>query len=118
LIPAPVTHISSQLVFDTQTALYDVSTAAAFGMWIGEPYDLPRTEAQLAVLRVGLRTVSDIDTGEFLSFQVADGRELAWTRGEYVYQLFCRTGVTEAACFAMAESMFSLAAMVSLTADS
>jgi hypothetical protein len=116
LVPGPVTHISSQLVFDTQTAVLDVSTAAAFGMWVGEPYDLPRSEAQLAVLRVGLRSAADVDTGEFFSFQVTEGRELAWTRGEYVYQLFCRTGISEQACFAIADSTFSLQAMLGLNA--
>lgn len=114
LLPGPVTHVSSQLVYDVQTALYDVSTAAAFGMWVGEPYELPRSEAQLAVLRVGLRTAADLETGEYFTFQVTEGRELAWTSGPYVYQLFCRTGVTEDACFAIAESMTRLDAMLTL----
>jgi hypothetical protein len=109
LVPASVTHVSSQLVFDAQSALLDVATAAAFGMWVGEPYALPRTEGQLVVLRVGMRTAADIDTGEYLSFQVTDGRELVWTSGDHVYQLFCRTGVGEGACLAIAESMAPLA---------
>lgn len=115
LVPGPVTHISSQLVYDTQTATLDVSTAAAFGMWVAEPYALPRSEAQLAVLRVGARAAADIESGDFLSFQVAEGRELVWTKGDYVYQLFCRTGVTEDACFAIAESTLSLAGLMALT---
>jgi hypothetical protein len=105
LVPGAVTHISSQLVFDRQTATLDVSTAAAFGLWAAEPYAVPRTEGQIAVLRVGLRTLA---TGqqedEILSFTLSTGRELAWVEGDYVYQLFCRTGVTEEACFAIAES--------------
>lgn len=113
LVPEPVTHISSQLVFDVQSVVLDPTTAAAFGMWVGEPYELPRAEAQLAVLRVGLRAVGDPAPGEFFSFQVSEGRELTWTEAEYVYQLFCRTGVGEAACFAIAESLFPLQSMLS-----
>lgn len=112
LLPGATTHVSSQLVYDELTAGLDVATAAAFGMWVDEPYALPRTEAQLAVLRVGFRTAFDPDPGEFLSFQVSEGRELTWTKGDYVYQLFCRTGVSEPACFAIAESTFFLSAML------
>ena len=112
LVPEKVTHISSQLVFDVQTGTLDVATAAAFGLWTAAPYTVPRTEGQLVVLRVGLRSAlpgegpSDIST-----FQAADGRELAWSFGDYVYQLFCRTGISEESCFAMADSMISLAVL-------
>lgn len=104
LAPAGITHVTSQLVYDQQTATLDVSTAAAFGLWTGEPYTLPRNEAQLAVLRVGLNEFDDLPAGEFFSVRIADGRELSWGKGDYVYQLFCRTGVSEDACFAIAES--------------
>lgn len=115
LVPGSATHVSSQLVYDTQTATLDVTTAAAFGMWVDEPYVLPRSEAQLAVLRVGFRTAFDPDPGEFFSFQVSEGREITWTKDDYVYQLFCRTGVSEQACFTIAESTFFLSAMLDLT---
>jgi len=115
LVPGAVTHVSSQLVFDRQTATLDVSTAAAFGLWAAEPYTVPRTEGQIAVLRVGLRT---LDTGqgedEILTFTLSTGRELAWVEGDYVYQLFCRTGVTEEACFEIAESAAPLSLLASL----
>lgn len=114
LAPATVTHVSSQLLFDQLTGTLDASTAAAFGLWVGEPYDLPRQEGQLAVLRVGLKTFEDEDEGDIFSFQVSDGRELAWTDGGYVYQLFCRRGVSEAACFEMAESTIPLSLILSL----
>lgn len=114
LAPETVTHVSSQLLYDQLTGILDASTAAAFGLWVGEPYDLPRAEGQLAVLRVGLKTLEDDAEGEIFSFQVTDGRELAWTDGDYVYQLFCRTGVTEGACFEMAESTIPLALIVAL----
>ena len=52
--------------------------------------------------------------GEIYSFQVTDGRELAWSDGPYVYQLFCRTGMSEAACFEMAESTIPLSLIVDL----
>jgi len=109
LVPEKVTHISSQLVFDVQTGTLDVATAAAFGLWTAEPYTVPRTEGQLVVLRIGLRSALAGEGAEGIStFQLADGRELAWSFGNYVYQLFCRTGISEESCFAMADSMTSL----------
>ncbi len=114
LAPDRVTHVSSQLLFDQLTGILDAATTAAFGLWIGEPYTLPRTEGQLAVLRVGLKTDSDAAEGEILSFIVTDGRELAWVDGPYVYQLFCRTGLSEAACFEMAASTVPLSLIIAL----
>ncbi|MEX0827298.1 MAG: hypothetical protein WD184_11165 [Acidimicrobiia bacterium] len=105
LVPAAITHVTSQLVFDVSTASLDPSTAVAFGLWTGEPYTLPRTESQLAVLRVGLKTFAGDPEDEIFSFQVTDGQELVWTHGDFVYQLFCRRGVSDEACFAIADSM-------------
>ncbi|HUG75190.1 MAG TPA: hypothetical protein VMM81_05895 [Acidimicrobiia bacterium] len=113
LVPEQVTHVSSQLIFDVQSVVLDPTTAAAFGLWVGEPYERPRTEAQLVVLRVGLRAVGDPEPGEFFEFQVSEGREITWTEHDYVYQLFCRTGVGQSACIAIAESLFPLHAMLS-----
>jgi hypothetical protein len=112
LVPSQIIHVSSQLVFDPQTATLDVSTAAAFGLWVTEPYTVPRADGQLAVLRVGLRTLEDTTGGEILTFTTSSGRELAWVDGDYVYQLFCRTGVSEESCIAMAESTARLALLV------
>lgn len=114
LVPAGVTHVTSQLVFDTVTASLDPSSSAAFGLWSGEPYTLPRAEGQLAVLEVGLKTFAGDPDGEIFSFQVSEGRQLTWTHGEYVYQLFCRTGIAEDACFAMAEATIALDLIVGL----
>jgi len=109
LVPEKVTHISSQLVFDTQTGTLDVATSAAFGLWSAEPYTVPRTEAQLVVLRVGLRSaLPDAGSDDISTFQATDGRELAWSEGDYVYQLFCRRGISEESCFAMADALTSL----------
>lgn len=117
LIPEKVTHISSQLVFDVQTGTLDVATAAAFGLWTAEPYTVPRTEGQVVVLRVGLRSALPGEGPvEISTFEATDGRELAWSFGDYVYQLFCRRGISEEACFAMADSMTGLDALTYLTA--
>jgi len=111
LVPTGVSHVSSQLVYDTQTATLDAATSAAFGLWSVEPYSAPRTEAQLAVLRVGLKTFEEGEDNEYFSFVVADGREVSWTDGGYVYSLYCRVGVSEEACFAMAESSVPLSSL-------
>lgn len=115
LAPEGVTHVSSQLVFDTRTASLGVGTAVAFGLWVGQPYTAARSEAQLAVLRVGIKTFDDgTPDNEIFSFSVADGRELSWVDGDYVYQLFCRTGVSVEACQAMADSTIPLSLLVAL----
>lgn len=115
LAPEGVTHVSSQLVFDLRNATLGVGTAAAFGLWVGQPYTAPRTEAQLAVLQVGRRTFDDgTPAHEILEFEVTGGRELSWVDGDHVYQLFCRTGVSEAACVAMAESTIPLSLLAGL----
>jgi hypothetical protein len=108
LVPGATEWISSQLFFDPQTGTLDPATSAAFGMWSVEPYTAPRNEAQLAVLRVGVDTLEGSSDGDYASFLVSGGRELTWTRAGYVYQLFCRTGVGEDACFAIAESTTTL----------
>jgi hypothetical protein len=105
LVPAAITHVTSQLVFNVATASLDPSTAVAFGLWTGVPYTLPRTESQLVVLRVGLKTFEGDPEDEIFSFQFTDGQELVWTHGDFVYQLFCRRGVSDEACFAIADSM-------------
>ncbi len=117
LAPEGVSHVSSQLVYDVQTASLGVGTSAAFGLWVGEPYTAARSEAQLAVLRVGLKTFDDgsLDNDVF-SFSVTDGRELSWVDGQYVYQLFCRTGVSPEACEAMADSTIPLSLLINLPA--
>lgn len=115
LAPQGVTHVTSQLVYDVATATLGVGTAAAFGLWVGEPYTAPRSESQLAVLRVGVKTFDDgSPDNEILSFSVADGRELSWVDGDYVYQLYCRTGVSIESCEAMASSTVPLSLLVSL----
>jgi hypothetical protein len=61
------------------------------------------------VLRVGLRSaLPDEGSDQISTFQATDGRELAWSQGDYVYQLFCRRGISEESCFAMAGALTSL----------
>ena len=114
LVPQQITHVTSQLVYDTFTTTLDASTTAAFGLWAGEPYTAPRAEAQLVVLRVGLATFSAGPDDEILSFQVSDGQELAWYHDDYEYRLFCRRGISDEACRAIAESMIPLDLMLSI----
>jgi hypothetical protein len=110
-VPQLVTHISSQLIFDIQTGTLDVSTSAAFGLWSAVPYTVARSEGQSAMLRVGIKTTTDsIEAGQIVTLQVADGYDLTWSENSYVYELFCRTGLSEEACFAMAESLAPLEA--------
>jgi hypothetical protein len=117
LAPSAVSYISSQLVYDPQTALLDAATSTAFGYWTAEPYTLPRSEAQLMVLRIGLASSAEVaELSDVAVFNVEGGRELAWVEGDYVYQLFCRTGVIEEACLTVADSFqpLTLLAMLDL----
>ena len=114
LVPQQITHVTSQLVYDTVSGTLNASTTAAFGLWAGEPYTASRSESQLVVLRIGLKTFSGDPDDEILSFQVSDGKELAWSHGDHVYQLFCRRGIAEQACYAMAESTIPLDLMLSI----
>lgn len=116
LAPEAVTFVTSQLVYDPETALLDAATSAAFGLWTVEPYSAARTEAQLAVLRVGLASSAEQGPTDISSFSVGGGRELVWVDGDYVYQLFCRTGIGEEACFAIAESTAPLAVLTVIQA--
>ncbi len=105
-VPQQVTHISSQLVFDLETGTLAVATSAAFGLWSSVPYTVARAEGQVATLRVGIKTTADgtVDN-QIVALQVTGGRDLAWSESGYVYELFCRTGISEEACFAIAESL-------------
>jgi hypothetical protein len=117
LVPSAVRYVSSQLVYDPQTALLDAATSTALGYWSAEPYSLPRSEAQLMVLRIGLASSGEAaELADIAVFNVEGGRELAWVEGDYVYQLFCRTGVIEEACLAVAGSFQPLTLLTMLDA--
>lgn len=105
VVPEEVRYVTSQLVYDTASALLDAEFSAAFGLWPVEPYSVQ--DASIAVLRVG-------DAGEFridgiVADVVNDGLSLSWTAGDYRYELFCRTGLVDELCWQMAESTINLA---------
>lgn len=109
VVPEEVRFVTSQLVYDTASALLDAEFSAAFGLWPVEPYTVQ--DANVAVLRVG-------EAGEFridgiVSDVVNDGLSLSWTAGDYRYELFCRTGLIDELCWQMAESAESLARTIS-----
>lgn len=60
VVPNDVTHVSSQLVFDTVAQRLDDDPAAAFGFWTVEPYTQSRSVGQRMVLLVAV----DVASGE------------------------------------------------------
>ena len=58
-VPAAISHISSQLVFDVANRRLGEDPAAAFGFWIVEPYTASRSVGQRAVLLVSLDRASE-----------------------------------------------------------
>lgn len=105
VVPEDVRYVTSQLVYDTASALLDAEFSAAFGLWPVEPYTVQ--DASIAVLRVGAAGEFRIDG--IVADVVNDGLSLSWTAGDYRYELFCRTGVIDEQCWQMAESTISLA---------
>lgn len=104
-VPEDVRFITSQLVYDTASALLDAEFSAAFGMWPVEPYTVQ--DASIAVLRVGEADEFRIDG--IVADVVDDGLSLSWTAEDYRYELFCRIGVVDDQCWQMAESARALA---------
>lgn len=51
-VPRDVEFVTSQLVFSTTTKQLDRREVAAFGFWVTEPYSVPRTKGQRAVMIV------------------------------------------------------------------
>lgn len=112
VVPEQVRFVTSQLVYDTASALLDAEFSAAFGLWPVEPYSVQ--DASIAVLRVG-------NAGEFridgiVADVVNEGLSLSWTAGDYRYELFCRTGVIDDLCWQMAESAINLASLIPTSA--
>lgn len=108
VVPEEVRFVTSQLVFDTASALLDAEFSAAFGLWPVEPYSVP--DASIGVLRVGAAGEFRIDG--IVADVVDDGLSLSWTAGPYRYELFCRTGLVDDLCWQMAESSESLASQL------
>lgn len=59
LVPSDVAHITSQLVFDPVGRRLSNDPAAAFGLWIVEPYSQSRSVGQRGVLFVSLDADAD-----------------------------------------------------------
>ena len=108
VVPEEVGYVTSQLVFDTASATLDGEQSAAFGLWPVEPYTVQ--DASVAVLRVGIAGEFRIDG--IVADVVDAGLSLSWTSGVYRYELFCRTGLNDEACWQMAESAASLASLI------
>lgn len=105
-VPAGVDYITSQLVFDPETGTLDLDTAVAFGLWTTVPYSVSRQAGQVAVLRVAQVGPASGDIGaDFDVALVGEGQSLSWRIGGFRYELFCRTGLDDALCTQMAESM-------------
>jgi hypothetical protein len=101
--------VTSQFVFDVGSGLLDVNTSAAFGVWNTTPYSVGREEGQIVVLRVGQAAAFDVDPFTGIQSQsVEEGVALTWVEGEYRYELFCRTGISEVLCTRMAENFIPL----------
>lgn len=103
LVPDEVGWITSQLVYETSSASLDVETATAFGLWAYEPYTVTRGQGQVAVLRIGILGPDSVPA-PIAAEPVDEGLSLTWASGLYSYRLFCRTGVSDALCWQMAET--------------
>ncbi len=109
VVPDTAQVVTSQIVFDVGSGLLDVNTSAAFGVWTTTPYSVGREEGQILVLRVGQASAFEVDPFVgILSQSVEEGLSLTWVEGEYSYELFCRTGITELSCTRMAENFIPL----------
>jgi len=99
--------VTSQLVYDLDSAKLDSDTAAAFGMWRVEPYTV--TEGRLMVLRVGFAPDGvPPERSDVTPIAVPDGLTLIWTDAGLRYELFCRSNLSEELCFAVSDSFTAL----------
>ncbi|GBE25779.1 hypothetical protein BMS3Bbin02_02068 [bacterium BMS3Bbin02] len=110
VVPEDVRWITSQLVFDVASATLDADVSAAFGLWADQPYS--SDESRRAVLRVGSAAGTTLVEGEIRPELRAEGFVMSWVAGNYRYELFCPTPLSEAACTSVAESAAPLAAQL------
>ncbi|MEX2624206.1 MAG: hypothetical protein WD651_10800 [Acidimicrobiia bacterium] len=129
-LPPEVGYITSQLVYDRSTGQLATDQAAAFGLWIVEPYTRSRSVGQQGILTVAIDPAgADLmasgagDTscsryssfgGECVESEVEDtpawalsdqsGITLIWFKGDFRYELFLRVGVDPDLALEMAES--------------
>jgi hypothetical protein len=127
-------YVTSQLVFDERGDLAD-DPVAAFGIWSSEPYTRSRSVAQMIILSVSVdpETASEVAapgadnscerfaerTTEVCavttlggrpvwSLEASNGTTMVWFDGEYRYELFGRSYVTQAALQEMAAEVVPL----------
>lgn len=132
MVPAEVRHITSQLVYATESGALGDRTAAAFGFWAVEPYSISRSVGQRSALLVGLADGlplpgSDIpacqgyELGEGVLCEMTDvsgtpawrvqtegARRLVWAEGPYRYELECHDELPGGVCEQVAASMMAL----------
>lgn len=123
----PITHVTSQLVFESGSSELNNDPLAALGWWSAEPYTQARSAAQVAVLTVSLDSAAEeevesdfdrtcdrfpdrepcltsgvgVDTR--WEFETATGTTTLWYDGEYRYEFFIKDTVE----VALAERMRS-----------
>ncbi len=130
IVPRDIGHVTSQLVFSTNTGSLAREFQAAFGLWTVEPYSRDRSVAQYAVLWVardsrppasiedpggGCSQFADQvpdtcrahDLGSKVAWLLTDraGSTLIWFENGYRYELFHRNQITTDEALAMADSI-------------
>lgn len=127
-------YVTSQLVFDERGDLAD-DPVAAFGIWSSEPYTRSRSVAQMIIMSVSVdpetasevaaagadnscerfaeRTtevcaVSTLGGRPVWSLEASNGTTMVWFDGEYRYELFGRSYVTQTALQEMAAEVVPL----------
>lgn len=136
VVPSDIEHVTSQLVYSTDTGRLAREFQAAFGLWSAQPYTRDRSVAQYAIIWVtrdsrALAETQDPAEGcDFFAERVPDrcraheladktawlltdraGDTLVWFDSGYRYELFHRTLMTTDEALAMADSMTPLATL-------
>ena len=134
-------YVTSQIVFDNDGNL-SADPVAAFGIWSSEPYTRSRSVAQLIILRISedptaaaevAEPGAEISCGRFSerttevcavttvegtpvwSLVASNGTTLIWFDGDYRYELFGRTFVSEAALQRMVVGLVPLAELADIS---
>lgn len=133
IVPADVMHVTSQLIFSTDSGQLAREFQAAFGLWSAVPYSRDRSVAQSAILWVArdsrppasiddpgggcdqfAKRVPDTCRAHQLENKAAwllgdrAGDTLVWFQDGYRYELFHRSQVSTDEALAMADSMAPL----------
>lgn len=112
ILPDVADYVTSQLVVDPVSASIEGATSAAFGLWSAIPYSVSRSEGQVAVLRVGVRSDASPEAEIITRAQADEGISLQWSLENLRYELFCRSGLIEESCWEMAENLVPLTSLL------